>query len=144
MTVAETQPGDANGRGPADDRHGPLELTTPTLSLDVRDVANATAVIDIRGDVTAASEQPFAAAYDVATQRGARSLILNFSGLDYMNSSGIGMLVTLLVRANGQRQRLAAYGLDDHYRQIFALTRLDEAFTIFDDEDSALSAATGW
>jgi anti-sigma B factor antagonist len=116
-------------------------MTTPTLSLDVRPVDARTAVIDIRGDVTAASEEPLAAAYDEATQTGAQALILNFTGLEYMNSSGIGMLVTLLVRANRQQQRLSAYGLTDHYRQIFELTRLDEAISIFDDEHSALASA---
>ena len=116
-------------------------MTTPTLSLDVRPVGGHAAVIDIRGEVTAASEQPLAAAYDEATQGGAQSLILNFSGLEYMNSSGIGMLVTLLVRANRQQQKLAAYGLTDHYRQIFELTRLDEAIGIFEDETSALASA---
>jgi hypothetical protein len=50
-----------------------------------------------------------------------------------------GMLVTLLVRANRQRQQLAAYGLSDHYREIFELTRLDEAITIYDSEESALN-----
>jgi anti-anti-sigma factor len=111
------------------------------LSLDVRPAAGATAIIDIRGEVTAASEQPLSAAYEQATnEHGAQALILNFSGLEYMNSSGIGMLVTLLVRANRQRQKLAAYGLTDHYRQIFELTRLDEAISIFDDESSALSS----
>jgi anti-sigma B factor antagonist len=49
-------------------------------------------------------------------------------------------LVTLLVRANRQHQRLGAYGLSDHYRQIFELTRLDEAISIFEDESSALAA----
>lgn len=116
-------------------------MTTPTLSLDVRPVDARTAVIDIRGDVTAASEQPLAAAYDEATQTGAQALILNFTGLEYMNSSGIGMLVTLLVRANRQQQRLSAFGLTDHYRQIFELTRLDEAISIFDDEPAALAFA---
>ena len=58
-------------------------------------------------------------------------MILNFSGLEYMNSGGIGLLVTLLVRANRQKQRLLAYGLTDHYRQIFELTRLDEAIGIY-------------
>ena len=62
-------------------------------------------------------------------------MVLNFGGLEYMNSGGIGMLVTLLVRANRQHQQLLAYGLSDHYRQIFELTRLDEAIAIFDDED---------
>ena len=53
--------------------------------------------------------------------------MLDFGGLEYMNSSGIGLLVTLLVRANRNQQRLLAYGLSEHYRQIFELTRLDEA-----------------
>ena len=49
------------------------------------------------------------------------------------------MLVTLLVRANRQHQQLAAYGLSEHYREIFELTRLDEAITIYDSEESALN-----
>ena len=49
------------------------------------------------------------------------------------------MLVTLLVRANRQHRPLAAYGLSDHYREIFELTRLDEAIGIYDDEPSALA-----
>ena len=58
-----------------------------------------------------------------------------------MNSSGIGLLVMLLVRANRKRQRLLAFGLNEHYRQIFDLTRLDEAIAIHDDEAAALAAA---
>jgi anti-sigma B factor antagonist len=58
-----------------------------------------------------------------------------------MNSGGIGLLVTLLVRAQRQRQNLLACGLTEHYRQIFELTRLDEAIGIYDDEDNALAAA---
>jgi anti-sigma B factor antagonist len=67
--------------------------------------------------------------------------VLDFSGLQYMNSSGIGLLVTLLVRANRNRQRMLAYGLSEHYRQIFELTRLDEAIAIHETEDAALAAA---
>ena len=50
-----------------------------------------------------------------------------------MNSGGIGLLVTLLVRANRHSQQLLAFGLSDHYAQIFELTRLDEAVGIHDD-----------
>ena len=45
------------------------------------------------------------------------------------------------MRANRQRQQLAADGLSDHYREIFELTRLDEAITIYDSEESALNGA---
>ena len=58
-----------------------------------------------------------------------------------MNSGGIGLLVTLLVRVNRQGQRLLAFGLSDHYRQIFELTRLDEAVGIHASESEALAAA---
>ena len=116
-------------------------MEAPAVRMDVRQAGNGIAVVDIKGEVTAACEPVLMAAYEEAEAGGARRLVLNFGGLEYMNSGGIGMLVTLLVRANRQRQELAAFGLSDHYREIFELTRLDEAITIYDDEASALAAA---
>jgi anti-sigma B factor antagonist len=66
-------------------------------------------------------------------------VILNFEGLDYMNSGGIGLLVTTLIRAQRAGHDLRAYGLTEHYRQIFSLTRLDEAISIYDDETAAVA-----
>jgi anti-sigma B factor antagonist len=109
------------------------------VTMDVRRIGEAAAVVDIKGDVTAACEPVLMSAYEQAGGLAATRLVLNFAGLEYMNSGGIGMLVTLLVRANRHRQQLAAYGLTEHYREIFELTRLDEAITIFDDEASALA-----
>ena len=113
----------------------------PKVTMDVRHVGDAAAVVDIRGDVTAACEPVLMSAYEQAGGLTATRLVLNFAGLEYMNSGGIGVLVTLLVRANRHRQQLAAYGLTEHYREIFELTRLDEAITIYDDEASALAEA---
>ena len=92
-------------------------------------------------DITASSEDVLMDAYGRASQPQVKAIVLNFVGLDYMNSGGIGLLVTLLVRAQRQRQRVLAYGLSDHYRQIFELTRLDDAVGIHDDEQGALAAA---
>ena len=113
-------------------------MNAPAITMDVRRVGETTAVVDIRGEVTAACEPVLMSAYEAAGGGKTSRLVLNFAGLEYMNSGGIGMLVTLLVRANRQRQQLAAYGLSEHYREIFELTRLDEAITIYDDEASAL------
>jgi len=115
-------------------------MSVTDLSMDVRHPAEGVAVVDIVGEVTAASEPALMSAYEKASAPGTRVLVLNFTGLQYMNSGGIGMLVTMLVRANRHKQRLAAYGLSAHYRQIFELTRLDEAITIHADEPSALAA----
>jgi anti-sigma B factor antagonist len=116
------------------------QRTQKNATMDVRQVNGAVSVVDIRGDVTAASETALGEAYAAASTPTTAAVVLNFTGLEYMNSGGIGMLVTLLVRANRQRQRLLAYGLNQHYRQIFELTRLDEAIGIHDSEDAAVAA----
>ena len=112
------------------------EMTEATATFDVRRHGPAS-VVDIRGDVTAG----VGGRADGGLRRGRRrpAIVLNFTGLSYMNSGGIGLLVTLLVRANRRAQQLLAYGLSDHYRQIFELTRLDEAVGIHDTEQAALA-----
>ncbi|HEY3082392.1 MAG TPA: STAS domain-containing protein [Chloroflexota bacterium] len=116
-------------------------MTQETVAMDARRLSDGLSVIDVRGDVTAASEGALMDAYARASDDRTRAIVLNFGGLEYMNSGGIGLLVTLLVRANRQKQRLLAYGLNEHYRQIFDLTRLDEAIGIFPSEAEALAAA---
>jgi anti-sigma B factor antagonist len=109
--------------------------------MHVRRVSEKTSVVDVRGAITATSEDALMRAYADANGEKTRVIVLNFDELEYLNSSGIGLLVTLLVRANRQRQRLLAYGLNEHYRHIFELTRLNDAIGIYDDETAALGAA---
>lgn len=108
--------------------------------LTVRNVSQSASIIDVKGEITAGSEDELTAAYTDASKSSPKAIILNFSDLEYMNSGGIGLLVTMLVRANRQKQKLLAVGLNEHYRQIFELTRLDEAVSIFDDEARALGS----
>jgi len=112
-------------------------MNATTVALDRSGVV---ATLRIAGDVTSASEGDLMAGYTQAIDDGARAVILDFSGLEYMNSGGIGLLVTLLVRAQRGGIRLLASGLSDHYREILALTRLDEAIEIHSDEDAAVAA----
>jgi len=115
-------------------------MAEATATFDVRRQGSA-CVVDIHGDVTAGSEEVLMRAY--ADAGDARAIVLNFTGMSYMNSGGIGLLVTLLVRANRRSQRLLAFGLSDHYRQIFELTRLDEAVGIHESEAAALEDVSG-
>lgn len=115
-------------------------MAVANLNTAVRKAGQDTCVVDILGEINAQAEGALMEAYNQACSDGARSIILNFNGLEYMNSSGIGVLVTLLIRVRRQNQRLMAYGLNEHYRQIFELTRLNEAITIHNDEFEALAA----
>jgi anti-sigma B factor antagonist len=116
----------------------PKTVTPPATSFTIRRPSAGMVVIDVAGDVTAASEDALMRAFDEGSNEATDVIALDFAKLEYMNSSGIGLLVTLLVRANRQRQRLVAFGLNEHYRQIFELTRLDEAISLYDDQHSAL------
>lgn len=112
-------------------------MTTTNLTTQIREVTDGVRVIDIKGEITAFSEEAISGAHERAGD-GATIVILNFTDLEYMNSGGIGLLVTTLIRAQRAGHALRAYGLSEHYQQIFNLTRLDEAISIYDDEESAI------
>jgi anti-sigma B factor antagonist len=116
-------------------------MTEMTLSLGVRQIGETACILDIEGDITAFSEEVLMDAYTEGAGDGIKTVMLNFTGLEYMNSGGIGLLVTVLVRANRAKQKLLAFGLTEHYREIFELTRLDEAIGIYATEADALAAA---
>jgi anti-sigma B factor antagonist len=113
-------------------------MLPPKVTMTVRKISDFACVVDIVGEITAAADNALMDAYTQATTEGALFIVLNFSRLEYMNSSGIGLLVTLLIRVNRHKQKLLVYGLTDHYRQIFELTRLNEAIQILESETDAL------
>jgi anti-sigma B factor antagonist len=110
------------------------------VTMDVRKASDKVSIVDIQGGVTSFAENALMDAYTRASTDGTRAIILNFSDLEYMNSSGIGLLITFLIRANRQGQQLLAFGLNEHYQHIFALTRLNEVIQIYDSEAEALAA----
>ncbi len=115
--------------------------TQAKVTISVRKVGDRANILDIKGEVNAFAENALMNAYTQAITSGAQSIILNFTDLEYMNSSGIGLLVTLLIRINRQKQRLIAFGLNQHYQQIFELTRLNEAIPICETEAEAVDEA---
>jgi len=110
------------------------------ITTSVRKPSPVVSIIDIQGDVTGFAENALMDAFSEASNDGVKMVLLNLTDLDYMNSSGIGLLVTLLIRTQRQNQRLMAYGLSQHYQEIFKLTRLDEAIGIYADETVAMAA----
>ena len=111
------------------------------VKMNVRKASDKTRIIDVEGELTAFAETVLMDAYNQASDGRVRAIILNFEDLEYMNSSGIGLLVTLLIRVNREKQRLLTYGLTEHYRNIFQITRLDDAIGIYDSEEAAVRAA---
>ncbi len=111
-----------------------------SISIQPRQVNAKLTILDIEGELTGNGEEALMDAYTAASANGAKTIGLNFDNLEYMNSSGIGLLVTLLIRVQRNKQTLLAIGLNDHYQQIFELTRLDEAILSYATESDALNA----
>ena len=95
-------------------------------------------VLDLSGDLRSDARDDLETAYTDAAARDPQSVVLNLTDVEYMDSTGIALLVGLLARARRDGREISAYGLTDHYREIFAITRLSEFIHVYDDEPSAL------
>ena len=114
-------------------------MPTRTLEAQVRHQPGV-AVIDLRGEINAFGEATLNAAYADAERQGNDPILLNFTNVDYINSTGIALIVGLLARARKAHRSLLACGLSNHYIEIFEITRLVDFMTVFPDETSALTS----
>ena len=89
-----------------------------------------TAVIALHGEINGSAEAALDAAYAEAAQAAPNKILLEFTAVDYINSTGIALIVGLLAKARAAHIALAASGLSDHYREIFTITRLSDFMEI--------------
>lgn len=113
-------------------------MSTRSLEAQVRHQPRV-AIIDLHGEINAFAEDVLNAAYAEAESRESEVILLNFSDVDYINSTGIALIVSLLARARKTKRRLLACGLSQHYVEIFQITRLVDFMSVFPDETSALN-----
>lgn len=93
-------------------------------------------VIDMPAHIDITSEAALDTAYSEVSPNGA--VLLNFAGTEYINSSGIALIVGILARARKQHRQVSAYGLSDHYREIFEVTRLADFMGLYTTEQAAV------
>jgi anti-sigma B factor antagonist len=103
------------------------------------------AVIELSGEVDGSAADVLTNAYlsAVGTDADLGTVVLDFSAVDYINSTGIALIVSVLARARAERRKVVACGLSPHYREIFDITRLSDFIELFPDLDHAVSQLTG-
>jgi anti-sigma B factor antagonist len=114
-------------------------MQTRALTAHVRHKKPRYAVIDLSGEINGFAEETLNAAYAEAEAESPDVILLNFADVDYINSTGIALIVTLLARARKAHIRLYSCGLSEHYVEIFNITRLADFMNVFPDEASALA-----
>jgi anti-sigma B factor antagonist len=102
------------------------------LTVEVDTAVAGVARLAMQGDVDIAADQTLADAYVATAAAGAHRVVLDFTRVDYINSTGIALIVRLLAEARRDHRDVIAEGLTDHYREIFRITRLSDYLTIAD------------
>lgn len=113
-------------------------MQTRTFDARVRSQQPGIAIVDLHGEINSFAEERLNAAYAEAAHDEPEAILLNFADVDYINSTGIALIVGLLAQARKSHRPLFACGLSPHYVEIFNITRLADFMTVFPDEFSAL------
>jgi anti-sigma B factor antagonist len=92
-------------------------------------------VLELHGEIDGSAREALHAVYDAGGAAG--PVVLDFSDVGYINSTGIALIVGLLARARSEGRGVSARGLSAHYREIFEITRLSDFMTIIDSGASA-------
>lgn len=93
-------------------------------------------VVELSGTVNGAAKESMDRAYAEASQVQGE-LVFDFSNVDYINSTGIAVIVGVLAMARAEDRAVGAFGLTDHYREVFEITRLADFMHIYEDAPTA-------
>ena len=107
------------------------------LQATIRELPGTT-IIELVGDVTNFADGRLHSSFDAASARGLKHIVLNFAGVEYINSAGIASLISILAEARQRAQQLLIVGLSEHYRKIFRMVGVARYAEIFETEAQAL------
>lgn len=111
------------------------------FELELRPDGNGRLIVDLAGDINATAGVKLESVQAQLEGADVKTIVLDFEDVDYINSTGIALIVGLLARARAANLGVVAYGLSDHYQEIFQITRLADFMGIFPDREAALRAA---
>jgi anti-sigma B factor antagonist len=98
------------------------------------------AVLQVEGQLVVGNRQELKDLVQAALDRGERRLLIDFSRTGYIDSSGLGALVSLSKRIREAGGELRLSGLNEDLRSLFELTKLDTLFSIADTPQQALAS----
>ena len=101
---------------------------------------DSVAIIDLRGEIDSLAEDELRQAYQSAAEMKPAFILLNFADVNYINSTGIALIVGLLAMARKSHIQILTCGLSDHYKEIFQITRLSDFMAMYNDEKDALAS----
>ena len=102
--------------------------------------ASGVAVVQVEGQLIVGNRQELKELVQRAVEAGERRILIDFSRTGYIDSSGLGALVSISKRIREGGGELRLSGLNEDLRSLFELTKLDTLFAITETPEQALSS----
>jgi anti-sigma B factor antagonist len=112
-------------------------VTDGNFSIRIRQ-ARGVSLVDVSGRLTSFETGALRDSISTLLKQGHKDIVLNLSGLQYLDSSGIGELARVYVSVVKQNGQMKAVGLSTKVEEILKITRLYHVFPEFPDEEAAL------
>ncbi len=91
------------------------------------------------GDISSASKDAVVGAYEALDKSTHKQILLDFKGVEYLNSSGIALVIQVLIGASKVGQKIAIAGLTPHFTKVVTMVGITKYAALYKDETSALA-----
>ncbi len=108
------------------------QLTTPA--------GHAVTILRFEGDIASTSKDAVLGAYQALPKANAKIVLLDFTRVDYINSSGIALVIQMLIEASNAGQKVHAFGLSPHFTKVFTMVGITKYAQLFANEAEAVAA----
>jgi anti-anti-sigma factor len=108
------------------------DLTSPA--------GHAVSVLRYEGDIASTSKDAVLGTYQALPKETAKLVLLDFTKVDYINSSGIALIIQMLIEASNSGQRVYAFGLSAHFTKVFTMVGITRYAGLFPSQAEALAA----
>ena len=98
------------------------------------------AVLRFEGDIASTSKEAVLGTYQALPKQTAKLVLLDFSKVDYINSSGIALVIQMMIEASDSAQKIYAFGLSAHFTKVFTMVGITKYAGLFPTQAEAMAA----
>ena len=101
---------------------------------------HSAAVLRFEGDIASTSKDAVLGTYQGLPKESSKLILLDFTKVDYINSSGIALVIQLLIEASNSAQKISAFGLSPHFNKVFTVVGITKYAGLFPGQSEALAS----
>ena len=98
------------------------------------------AVLRFEGDIASTSKEAVLGTYQGLPKQTTKLVLLDFTKVDYINSSGIALVIQMLIEASNSGQKVYAFGLSAHFTKVFTMVGITKYAGLFPGQAEAMAA----